>query len=89
MIENKKPIIKPKFGGLCGKYIKPVALGTVHRFHELFNGKIKIIGVGGISTAEDIEEFLECGADLVQIGTAYQEQGIDIFERLNLPENMD
>ena len=82
LLKDKKPVIKPIWGGLCGSYIKPVALGTVHRFYKLFEGKIKIIGVGGIKNKDDIEDFLTVGADLVQIGTAYEQEGPSIFTRL-------
>lgn len=79
---KEESIIKPVWGGLCGLYIKPVALGTIYRFYKLFDGKIKIIGVGGISTGTDIFEFLLAGANAVQIGVAYEKEGINIFERL-------
>lgn len=82
ILKDKQPIIRPVFGGLCGSYIKPVALGAVKRFHELFNGEIKIIGVGGISSASDVDDFVSVGADLVQIGTAYEEKGVSVFENL-------
>ncbi|NYZ79908.1 dihydroorotate oxidase, partial [Candidatus Micrarchaeota archaeon] len=79
ILRDKKPIIRPVFGGLCGDYIKPVALGTVKRFYDLFGGRIKIIGVGGIKTRADVDDFISVGADLVQIGTAYEEKGVSVF----------
>jgi len=66
-IETFKPKLYTTFGGLSGPDIKPVALANVHK---IFNAvKIPIIGIGGISNASDIIEFILAGSDLVQIGT--------------------
>lgn len=49
--EFETPVIKPKkgFGGLCGDYIKPIALANVRAFYELLENKVSIFGVGGIN----------------------------------------
>ena len=80
--EKEEFMVKPKFGGLCGKYIKPIALGNIRRFYELTDGKIPVIGVGGINSGADVFEHLLAGASAVQIGSVYQNQGLTIFERL-------
>lgn len=54
-------------GGLSGKCIKPVALSMVKRIKSVV--KIPIIGIGGISSLDDVLEFFSVGADAVQIGT--------------------
>ncbi len=54
-------------GGLSGKCVKPVALYCIKRIKEV--SSIPIIGIGGISTLDDILEFMAMGADSVQIGT--------------------
>ncbi len=54
-------------GGLSGKCIKPVALSMVKRIKS--SVQIPIIGIGGISTVDDVLEFLTVGADAIQIGT--------------------
>ncbi len=54
-------------GGLSGKCIKPVALYMVQNIKQVV--KIPVIGIGGISSLEDVLEFLAIGADAVQIGT--------------------
>ncbi|MEW5994960.1 MAG: dihydroorotate dehydrogenase [Candidatus Zixiibacteriota bacterium] len=55
-------------GGLTGPAIKPIALAMVDAVHS--NCTLPIIGIGGISCAQDVVEFMLCGASAVQIGTA-------------------
>ncbi len=86
--ETETPMLKPKkgLGGLCGDYIKPVALGNVRNFYEIFGRekkKVSIIGVGGIKSGSDAFEFLLAGADAVQIGTAFEREGASCFKRIN------
>lgn len=80
--EKEEFVIKNKFGGLGGKYVKPVALGQVRRFYELFEGKIPIIGCGGIESGKDIVEHFLAGASAVQVGTQLMKEGPQVFERL-------
>lgn len=82
--ETDTVVIKPKggFGGLGGAIIKPVALANVRAFALKFQGRIPIIGVGGIETGQDIYEHLLAGASAVQIGTALVEEGPSVFARL-------
>ena len=54
--------------GLSGPAIKPIALRMVYDVSKAV--KIPVIGMGGISTAVDIVEFMLAGATAVQIGTA-------------------
>ncbi|MEA3295972.1 MAG: dihydroorotate oxidase [Patescibacteria group bacterium] len=84
--EAEMPVIKPKngFGGLCGDYIKPIALANVRAFYELLGNKISIFGVGGIKTGIDAFEFLLAGADAVQIATTFEKEGPNCFVRINL-----
>lgn len=83
--ETETPVIKPKkgFGGLCGDYIKPIALANVRTFYELLGNKISIFGVGGIKTGIDAFEFLLAGADAVQVATIFEKEGSICFERIN------
>ena len=55
-------------GGLSGPAIKPVALRMVWQVAN--EVRIPVIGIGGITTAEDAVEFLLAGATAVQVGTA-------------------
>jgi len=79
-----KPWIKPNKGkgGLGGRCIKPIALGNVASFCHYLKDKVSIIGVGGISTGKDAYDFLLYGADAVQVGTQFMEEGIGCFARI-------
>ncbi len=83
--EKETPVIKPKkgFGGLSGEYIKPIALANVRRFYELLKNEVSIMGVGGIKTGQDAFEFLLAGADAIQVGTTFEKEGINCFQRIN------
>lgn len=82
--ERETVVIKPKggFGGLGGRLIKPVALANVRAFYKLLDGKIPIIGTGGIMEGIDAFEHFLCGASAVQIGTVLVEEGLGVFGRL-------
>lgn len=67
-IFTRRPHLKNITGGLSGPAIKPVALRMV--WQVLQKVSIPVIGIGGITTAEDALEFLILGAKAVQIGTA-------------------
>jgi len=66
--ETRKPRISNVTAGLSGPAIKPIALRMVYDAAKAV--KIPVIGMGGISTPEDIVEFMLAGASAVQIGTA-------------------
>ena len=67
-LKNKKPVIYNKMGGFSGSAILPVALRMVYQVYEAV--KIPIIGMGGVSTAEDVIEMMLAGATAVQVGAA-------------------
>ncbi|MBA5865268.1 MAG: dihydroorotate oxidase [Nitrospira sp. CR1.3] len=79
-------VIKPKggFGGLGGTIIKPVALANVRAFWKHFDGRIPIIGTGGVMNGVDAFEHVLCGASAVQIGTVLVEEGLGVFNRLEV-----
>jgi dihydroorotate dehydrogenase (NAD+) catalytic subunit len=66
--ESRKPRIANVTAGLSGPAIKPIALRMVYDAAKAV--KIPVIGMGGISTAVDVVEFMLAGASAVQIGTA-------------------
>jgi dihydroorotate dehydrogenase (NAD+) catalytic subunit len=66
--ETRKPRIANVTAGLSGPAIKPIALRMVYDAAKAV--KIPVIGMGGISAAVDVIEFLLAGATAVQIGTA-------------------
>ena len=67
-LKTKKPILANKMGGFSGPAIKPVALRMVYQVYEAV--KIPIIGMGGVSSAEDVIEMMLAGATAVQVGAA-------------------
>ena len=66
--DTRKPRIANVTAGLSGPAIKPIALRMVYDAAHAVN--IPVIGMGGISTATDVAEFMLAGATAVQIGTA-------------------
>lgn len=67
-LKTKKPVIANKMGGFSGEAIFPVALRMVYQVYEAV--KIPVIGMGGVSTAEDVIEMMLAGASAVQVGAA-------------------
>ena len=67
-VETRRPRISNLIAGLSGPAIKPIALRMVYEVAHAVN--IPVIGMGGISTAADVVEFLLAGAAAVEIGTA-------------------
>jgi dihydroorotate dehydrogenase (NAD+) catalytic subunit len=67
-IKTGKPILANRTGGLSGPAIKPIAIRMIYEVSQKTN--LPIIGMGGISSAEDVVEFYYAGASAVAIGTA-------------------
>ena len=67
-IERRRPIIANNTGGVSGAGVKPIAVRMVYETSQAV--KIPVIGMGGITCAEDAVEFLMAGAAAVQVGTA-------------------
>ncbi len=67
-IYTRRPRLATGMGGLSGPAIKPIALRMVYQIARAV--RIPVIGIGGITTAEDALEFLIAGATAVQVGTA-------------------
>lgn len=67
-LKTKKPVIANKMGGFSGPAIFPVAVRMVYQVYEAV--RLPIIGMGGVSSAEDVLEMMAAGASAVQIGAA-------------------
>ena len=67
-IEKRKSLLSIGTGGLSGPCVKPVAVRMVNQVAKTV--KIPVVGLGGISTAEDAIEFFMAGATAIEIGTA-------------------
>jgi dihydroorotate dehydrogenase (NAD+) catalytic subunit len=66
--ETRKPRISHVTAGLSGPAIKPIALRMV--YEAAHTVEIPVIGMGGVTTAEDVVEFMLAGAAAVEVGTA-------------------
>ena len=66
-VETRRPKISNVMGGLSGPAIRPIAVRMVWECYQMV--KIPIIGMGGITDARDVIEFMLAGATAVQIGT--------------------
>lgn len=67
-IKKRKPVIANKMGGFSGPAIFPIAVRMVYQVSNAVN--IPVIGMGGVSTAEDVIEMMMAGASAVQVGAA-------------------
>ena len=91
--ETRRPRISNITAGLSGPAIKPIALRMVYEAARAV--RIPVIGIGGISTAEDVAEFLLAGAVAIEVGTANFwdpcacEKLVDSFERWCLEQRVE
>ena len=67
-LRTRKPVIANKMGGFSGSAIFPVALRMVYQVANAV--KIPVVGMGGVSTAEDVVEMMLAGATAVEVGAA-------------------
>ncbi len=67
-LKTKKPVIANKMGGFSGSAIFPVAVRMVYQVAHAVN--IPVVGMGGVSSAEDVLELMLAGATAVQVGAA-------------------
>jgi dihydroorotate dehydrogenase len=83
-----RPPLKSKYrdeaGGLSGEPLRPLALQSLRDFRSASGGELPLIGVGGISTADDAWERIRAGASLVQLYTAMVYEGPHIARRIAL-----
>ncbi len=87
-LRKRKPVIANKMGGFSGSAILPVALRMVYQVSNAV--KIPVVGMGGVSSAEDVIEMMLAGATAVEIGAANLIDPYvcrDIIEKL--PSTMD
>ncbi|KAJ3502147.1 hypothetical protein NMY22_g18683 [Coprinellus aureogranulatus] len=84
--------VPPALGGLSGDAVHALALGNVHTFSKLLRGadapypslsRIRIIGVGGVTSKEAAERMRKAGADAVACATLYGRDGVRAFETLS------
>ena len=67
-LRTRKPVIANKMGGFSGSAIFPVAVRMVYQVAHAVN--IPVVGMGGVSSAEDVIEMMLAGATAVEVGAA-------------------
>lgn len=67
-LNRKKPLLANKTGGMSGPAILPLAVRMVYQVYEAVS--IPIVGMGGVSRAEDVLELMLAGATAVEVGAA-------------------
>ncbi len=80
--QNLKSKNAVEIGGLSGKPLLEISNQVLRNFYRLTNGKIPLIGVGGISSAADAYQKIKYGASLVQIYSALIYQGFGLVEKI-------
>jgi len=78
-IQQRRPVLGNRVGGLSGPPIFPIAVRAVYDLYGALS--IPIIGVGGVTTWQDAVEMHLAGASAIQIGTAVL-CGMDVFARV-------
>lgn len=68
-VKTRKPLLGHNMGGLSGEAVKPIAIRMISQVRQVT--QLPIIGMGGISTAQDVIEFILAGANAVAVGTAH------------------
>ena len=88
-ITRKRPILGAKRGAVSGPAIRPIAVRCVYDIYETV--KIPIIGMGGVTTWQDVVEMMMAGAALVGVGSATYFKGYGVYEEMKkgLQEYMD
>jgi len=79
-IKKRKPILGAKKGGISGKAIKPLAIAKIYEIYEAV--KIPILGMGGVSSWQDVVEMMMAGATLVGVGSAVYTQGWGVYQEI-------
>jgi dihydroorotate dehydrogenase len=83
LLQSKEKIKKMGAGGLSGMPLKKRSTELIEYIHKKSEGKIKIIGSGGIFCGKDAEEKLRAGATLIQVWTGFVYEGPSIVKKIN------
>ncbi|KAL1918446.1 uncharacterized protein VTP21DRAFT_3106 [Calcarisporiella thermophila] len=79
---NTTDAVVDEVGGLSGPPVKPLALNTLRQLYRLTNGKMTLVGCGGISSGADAIEYARAGASLVQLYTSFAYDGVGVPARV-------
>ena len=81
-LEEGRPVLATHLGGLSGHGLLPISLGQVWQFRKLLPDHIAVVGVGGIESIHDVEQYIQAGASGVQVATLIVRDGHNALERL-------
>ncbi len=73
--DNLRSEVKKEKGGLSGKPLQEISTNMIKKFYKQLNGKIPIIGVGGVDSGESAYEKITAGASLLQLYTGFIYKG--------------
>ena len=79
---NPDKIRKIGKGGLSGAPLFERSLEMVRYIHQKTNGRLPIIGVGGISTPEQARQMLDAGASLIEVYTGFIYEGPSVVKKI-------
>lgn len=79
-VDVARPILANVTGGLSGPAIRPVGVRCVWELAGALD--VPVVGVGGVSSAEDVVEYLMAGASAVEVGSGLHPGGVGLFEEL-------
>ncbi|UCC93977.1 MAG: dihydroorotate dehydrogenase [Thermoplasmata archaeon] len=79
-VEMGAPALANTYGGLSGEGVRAVGVRCVHEIASSVD--LPVVGVGGVSTAQDALEYLMAGATAVQVGTAIRSNGPNVFDKI-------
>jgi dihydroorotate dehydrogenase (NAD+) catalytic subunit len=79
-VQSMIPVLSNLIGGLSGKAIKPIGIRCVYEISKVLN--VPVIGCGGVSSWEDVVEYMIAGASAVQIGSILGNSDDTFFNRI-------
>jgi dihydroorotate dehydrogenase (fumarate) len=85
VVKDGKPSLSVEYGGFSGPAYLPIALGQVLQWVRAlkeYESKAPVVGVGGITTGQDVRDFLNLGAVAVQVGWKYFDRGPASVEQI-------
>lgn len=80
--ENGAPVVAVEYAGVSGRSLLPIALGQVRQFRKALPENIAVIGVGGIESSDDAEQYFAAGAAAVQVATLIVRDGHAAIDRV-------
>jgi dihydroorotate dehydrogenase (fumarate) len=80
ILKDNEYVLSKKYGGLSGKLNKYISLSNVHYFKDKLDKDIKIIGCGGIETIKDVNDYLNNGANFVQLASCFYDESSNLLD---------